>query len=226
MMSALLAGCRNLVRSRGASIVVDDEVVPYSVRCGSEHFLTNLHEWQAGDVFIFQRTDKSILDAVAKLQRLARFRDESDWTHVGIYDGFGRVWDAMPGSNIRTRSMQDVFSAESWIRVRRVPELRASKEQIFRELTSLGTAIYDPWAFRARYIARLARIEQLAAWDALWLTTGADCEPVVCSTFVSMALRRFTRVAAIDRTPLPLPADFLDPALVEVPLHLQRIDFA
>lgn len=227
VMSTFLAGCRNLVRSSGAAIIVEDTVAPYLVRCGSDHFLPNLDEWRAGDVVLFQRTAKSMGDAVARLQRLARLGADSDWTHVGIYDGFGRVWDAMPGSNVRTRSMQDVFADENWVRIRRVLDLPASKERVLRELTSLGTAIYDPWAFRARYLARLARIDKIAAWDALWLPLGAeDYEYVVCSTFVSMALRRFERVAAVDGSPLPLPADFLDPSLVDVPLRMTRVVFA
>ncbi len=225
-MQALLVGCKHLESTPGPVLALDDAVVPYTVRCGSDHYLPNLDDWLPGDVFLFKSVTKARANSVSQLQAMARLGAHSEWTHVGIYDGYGRVWDAMPGSNIRNRSIQDVFTEEGGIRLRRPPAMAASRAQLLTELTQLGTAIYDPWAFQARYLARLTRLGRVAAWEAaMWAFAPEEYERVICSTFVSLALRRFRRIEALDRTPLPLPADFLDPTFSDVPLKVHRVDF-
>lgn len=201
---------------RGA---VDRSTIPVPI--GPERRLRplvpNISDWRAGDVILVRAGSRLRPSPVAIYQSLVAGlpKGSAAFTHVGVYDGDGHVWEANPAYNIRMSTVASVLGKRARFRVSRLKDTRidpARLAEICRHLRD--TRRYPSYAdFIRPQIAlklgsRLLKRGAIAGPDP-----AAASDSLVCSSFVFHALNiAGSRPVQINQ-PFIVPADFASPAV-------------
>lgn len=168
----------------------------------------NIREWAAGDIVISRPLKRP--SGVDALQRLMRPSKDASWTHVGVYDGDGFIWDANPKIDVQERSVGDYMLTKSSVRVVRSKNIPRGITDLRHVLNQLASLSYDV----------PAAIRTMLKPDG----RGEEAEGgIVCSTFVERVYRHAFRCQLFRTVALPLPVDFLDhPDFAVVPTRWLR----
>lgn len=145
----------------------------------------NLEDLLAGDVLVRRRGNKNqAAGAVQAYQARLLGPQVAHWTHVGLHDGDGYLWDAMPGANVQRRTLAEFINEASHIAVSRYRHARIRPRALADALAIFSTARYDLVSQAPVLASQLAR------------KTGEPVKPVqkverhvICSTLVVNALR-------------------------------------
>lgn len=176
----------------------------------------NVQEWQTGDIVVM-RTPKGLagLPVVAYQSLVFGMQEPRLWTHVGIYDGNGHVWDAVPAHNVRHRSIAQVAQEGRTISVRRVVGLSIDSQRL---TAFLSQQLHQHYSLSAVPVRRLLknRAMQVRGFPPLVLLPE---EIVFCSILVLRALRYAANGLPFSEI-IPLPGDFMaKPQFQEVDAH-------
>jgi hypothetical protein len=175
-----------------------------SLRVGAGRIVPNVDQWRPGDVVVFRAAMISKSLPIVAYQKLVFGSDDAAWwPHVGIYDGQGVVWDAVPKYNVRHRTVAQVLQQERrTLSLRRYPASPIDPQRLAAFLAMQGQnySATSP-VIRRLLLARagLARTPKVL---------GINEQDIICSQLVDRALS-----FAIQgyRTPyiVPLPGDYM-----------------
>jgi hypothetical protein len=176
----------------------------------------NVHDWRTGDVVVV-RAPRGLAGApiVAYQSLIFGMQEPCMWTHVGIYDGNGHVWDAVPTHNVRHRSIAQVAQEGRTISVRRLAGLHIDSHRL---TAFLSFQLHQRFSVTAVPVRRLLIHRALRATGLPPLSLLTD-EIVFCSILVLRALQYATNGLPFSEI-IPLPADFMaKPQFHEVSAH-------
>lgn len=188
-----------------------------AVKHGASFVSINVDELKAGDVLLFQASTKA--SAAVALVQLSFFDQwTARWTHCGILDENFSVWDAMPRSNVRCRSLSDVLRRRETLAVVR-PLTHIDPKQLSRSLVEFSDGAYRVQIQTGKRLAA-----RRLGVDASIRLPVSD-RSTLCSLFVADVLRHSTKHGFFAGLPIALPADFLtDPDFAEVPLRWTTLE--
>lgn len=171
---------------------------------------------QPGDVLLYcPRSPDLIQSGIAQAQEYVFGQQDGQFTHVAIYDGAGRVYDATPNSHVALRPLHQMH-IDGWLRARRLTGVSAAEQaDICAEAAGIA-------ASRARYSRAQAFAHGLLAasatlaprWQQLFTalvlaTHGNQDQVFYCSGFVQRVHNNTVGFGAWHPYMVaPLPASF------------------
>lgn len=175
----------------------------------------NLEDWRPADVVLFSSEAKIAGSAQTALVRALQSREVGDprharWTHIGIYDGAGSIWDANPWANVARRPLKQVIARPRLLYVRRLRGLAVTRRALFDAVRAHSSAKYDFFPILAERIAPDAEQSE-------------DHSRAACSVFVNRVLVQLARRRLFTDLTYPTPASFAVSSLFEdVPAQWRR----
>ena len=176
----------------------------------------NVSDWRCGDVIVSKPLSHTLNPVVAYQRMVAT--SAAEWSHVGIYNGRGYIWDANPSVNVQERAVGDFLVARRTVAVLRPNAAAISEEDLYGVLREFVGSRYDVMAHKEMLIRRV--FEQ-------WTPESFKIEEVsnllICTTFVERVLRHAFLIQPFKDVILPLPADFMTSKhFSSIPLQWKR----
>jgi hypothetical protein len=181
--------------------------------------IPNVFDWRAGDVVLSSAHPPNMVDPISIYQSfLYPDVEQARWTHVGIYDGDGTIWDANPDTNVQARSVGDYILSKGAISIVRLRHAEIDPGRLQEEIFLLKGRRYDMRPLAAMLLMRVfAGVGKLRPREP-------DAEAVVCSTFLEHVFRHlgydcFAKISVV------VPADYAgSDAFQLVPLRWHRLE--
>lgn len=174
--------------------------------------MPDIHAWRPGDIVL--SSSAAIHPIMAYQQLLYPGSPASGWTHVGMYDGTGFVWDANPRVHVQERSVGAYLIGKRAVALIRPRNFEITTEDLGPALVDWVRARYDLISLTDRLLARVAR---LGAKDPV------EEGSLVCSTFLDRVLLHAGGRHYFPALPVVVPADFASSDQFEpVPLAWHR----
>ncbi|MDB5530253.1 MAG: hypothetical protein JWR51_3356 [Devosia sp.] len=189
-------------------------------RVNSPHgpLVANLGDWTAGDLVLSSEPSPNIFNPITTYQRfIYPGWDVHRWTHVGVYDGRGLIWDANPDANIQSRSVTDYLLKKPVVKLVRFRQMALSAAALDDALISLSKTTYDMPSLGLLLLARVLGMEDANT------VVNSNTETAICSTFVERVYWRCGVNSIIPKIRMLVPADFAaDPSFYTVPIQWCR----
>ncbi|MBX3431212.1 MAG: hypothetical protein KF779_16620 [Hyphomonadaceae bacterium] len=169
----------------------------------------SIDTWAPGDIVLARATGLGGA-AVRALQQLIMPNDAANAVHVGMYDGGGFIYEAVPGRNSLRTPVADWISKPGQLHIRRLRGFTTTASAIQNALQSSGPPTYR--AIQPAYIGSIAqrilwRITRSAGATSPAQQPQAIPSEVVCSVFVHAIFGNLIGSPVIKQ-PIVLPCDF------------------
>lgn len=161
----------------------------------------NVEAWRAGDVVLSKAEGASSM-LIAEYQGfLYPYSEAAEWTHVGLYDGDGIIWDANPQAHVQARHVADYLMSKTEIAIVRPQAVAFDSRQITEQVAVMSRSRYNlpPMA--------LFLLERVFKGVGVQRPEDVPPEDVICSTLIERVYRH------CGHEPFPhlkvvLPADY------------------
>jgi hypothetical protein len=182
-------------------------IVPYCcLQTPFGQIVPNVHDWRTGDI-VAMRSPSGLTSApIVGYQTIVFGLSEArHWTHVGIYDGNGHVWDAVPRHNVRHRSVAQLAQEGRTISIRRLvagPTIDSGRLSAY-----LSFQLNQRFAISTTHVMRLL-IQRALRTSGIAPLAPISADIVFCSLLCLRALQYATNGLTFSEI-IPLPGDFM-----------------
>lgn len=177
-----------------------------------DYIHASMNSWKAGDVVLTRRASNPIVGAgIEAMQTAIASSRASHLVHVGVFDGWDGIREAVPGHPPVLKLVRDWIGVPCTLHVRRLRGKTMTKNEIDAAVRRLPPSMYRAWT--PSNIVNVAhrifnRFRPLASVPSL-SEVEQNTPDIVCSIFANRVLAQVTKSYPITHK-VVLPFDFAE----------------